>query len=148
MSLYRLVFFFLMIRRPPRSTRTDTLFPYTTLFRSVALERARGKAAESSLRAKILSTSGLAARSGKILWRGGHSGSCVYFSVSCPKEYSGVPACRCSRAGGGDAAVVRRCRAGGTGAVGRCCDFGRRRSAEHRDGEWIGGRVQFRPRRS
>src|SRR3546814_18765388 len=30
------VFFFLMIRRPPRSTRTDTLFPYTTLFRSLA----------------------------------------------------------------------------------------------------------------
>src|SRR3546814_14765511 len=28
------VFFFLMIRRPPISTRTDTLFPYTTLFRS------------------------------------------------------------------------------------------------------------------
>src|SRR3546814_11069139 len=28
--------FFLMIRRPPRSTRTDTLFPYTTLFRSPA----------------------------------------------------------------------------------------------------------------
>src|SRR3546814_10501233 len=28
-----LLFFFLMIRRPPRSTRTDTLFPYTTLFR-------------------------------------------------------------------------------------------------------------------
>src|SRR3546814_17989803 len=32
--LDRVVFFFLMIRRPPRSTRTDTLFPYTTLFRS------------------------------------------------------------------------------------------------------------------
>src|SRR3546814_7576605 len=29
-------FFFLMIRRPPRSTRTDTLFPYTTLLRSHA----------------------------------------------------------------------------------------------------------------
>src|SRR3546814_11668907 len=29
-----MVLFFLMIRRPPRSTRTDTLFPYTTLFRS------------------------------------------------------------------------------------------------------------------
>src|SRR3546814_8464868 len=28
------MFFFVMIRRPPRSTRTDTLFPYTTLFRS------------------------------------------------------------------------------------------------------------------
>src|SRR3546814_2169376 len=33
-SLSFLFFFFLMIRRPPRSTRTDTLFPYTTLFRS------------------------------------------------------------------------------------------------------------------
>src|SRR3546814_7545710 len=33
MVLYA-VCFFLMIRRPPRSTRTDTLFPYTTLFRS------------------------------------------------------------------------------------------------------------------
>src|SRR3546814_21023534 len=32
--LYLFVFFFLMRRRPPRSTRTDTLFPYTTLFRS------------------------------------------------------------------------------------------------------------------
>src|SRR3546814_15140546 len=31
-----LVCYFLMIRRPPRSTRTDTLFPYTTLFRSQA----------------------------------------------------------------------------------------------------------------
>src|SRR3546814_1445869 len=30
----RVSVFFLMIRRPPRSTRTDTLFPYTTLFRS------------------------------------------------------------------------------------------------------------------
>src|SRR3546814_19147248 len=29
-----LLFFFLMTRRPPRSTRTDTRFPYTTLFRS------------------------------------------------------------------------------------------------------------------
>src|SRR3546814_6326103 len=33
---------FLMIRRPPRSTRTDTLFPYTTLFRSLAFARAQG----------------------------------------------------------------------------------------------------------
>src|SRR3546814_4441347 len=31
------VFVFLMIRRPPRSTRTDTLFPYTTLFRSAGI---------------------------------------------------------------------------------------------------------------
>src|SRR3546814_2467559 len=34
-QIINLFFFFLMIRRPPRSTRTDTLFPYTTLFRSV-----------------------------------------------------------------------------------------------------------------
>src|SRR3546814_15185644 len=34
MIIMFLCFFFLMIRRPPRSTRTDTLFPYTTLFRS------------------------------------------------------------------------------------------------------------------
>src|SRR3546814_14659324 len=31
-----------MIRRPPRSTRTDTLFPYTTLFRSACLAEAEG----------------------------------------------------------------------------------------------------------
>src|SRR3546814_20828756 len=36
-------FFFLMIRRPPRSTRTDTLFPYTTLFRSAARLHAAGR---------------------------------------------------------------------------------------------------------
>src|SRR3546814_1137998 len=34
-----LVFVFLMIRRPPRSTRTDSLFPDTTLFRSLILVR-------------------------------------------------------------------------------------------------------------
>src|SRR3546814_5187553 len=40
MYLFLVCFFFLMIRRPPRSTRTDTLFPYTTLFRSlISVER-------------------------------------------------------------------------------------------------------------
>src|SRR3546814_12394352 len=58
--VYRL-FFFLMIRRPPRSTRTDTLFPYTTLFRSdvngvngagVRLQRLpQAQAGENTLRA-------------------------------------------------------------------------------------------------
>src|SRR3546814_7092964 len=33
-----------MIRRPPRSTRTDTLFPYTTLFRSCVLRQMSGRA--------------------------------------------------------------------------------------------------------
>src|SRR3546814_11263249 len=35
--------FFLMIRRPPRSTRTDTLFPYTTLFRSIGFREDPGR---------------------------------------------------------------------------------------------------------
>src|SRR3546814_12166583 len=45
------VVFFLMIRRPPRSTRTDTLFPYTTLVRS-ALATARKVAADTGLTAR------------------------------------------------------------------------------------------------
>src|SRR3546814_6728491 len=40
-----------MIRRPPRSTRTDTLFPYTTLFRS-------GRAAENGVTAAQLAAKG------------------------------------------------------------------------------------------
>src|SRR3546814_11631253 len=48
-SLLLCGFFFLMIRRPPRSTRTDTLFPYTTLFRSppVRLDCSRRHSANS-----------------------------------------------------------------------------------------------------
>src|SRR3546814_6884174 len=42
------VFFFLMIRRPPRSTRTDTLFPYTTLFRSIHAVRSPRNRCDSS----------------------------------------------------------------------------------------------------
>src|SRR3546814_5038483 len=45
---YFYLFFFLMIRRPPRSTRTDTLSPYTTLFRSgrqLAVHHRQGRSA-------------------------------------------------------------------------------------------------------
>src|SRR3546814_11311926 len=46
--------FFLMIRRPPRSTRTDTLFPYTTLFRSIFLSRANERqSVVANLQAKV-----------------------------------------------------------------------------------------------
>src|SRR3546814_3043816 len=45
--MFFLCFFFLMIRRPPRSTRTDTLFPYTTLFRSGRVVAAVFKALET-----------------------------------------------------------------------------------------------------
>src|SRR3546814_16730713 len=47
-----LIFFVLMIRRPPRSTRTDTLFPYTTLFRSCAVRGDRR--ADRARRAALL----------------------------------------------------------------------------------------------
>src|SRR3546814_16790464 len=47
-----------MIRRPPRSTRTDTLFPYTTLFRSV---EGRGKVPElAAYYAGVLKAAGYA----------------------------------------------------------------------------------------
>src|SRR3546814_5521863 len=52
-------FFFLMIRRPPRSTRTDTLFPYTTLFRSIVT--GRGEVDESGVRSRGIT---IAARPG------------------------------------------------------------------------------------
>src|SRR3546814_699493 len=44
------VFFFLMIRRPPRVTRTDTLFPYTPLFRSTGSPRRRPRGLPSAVR--------------------------------------------------------------------------------------------------
>src|SRR3546814_2896085 len=54
-----------MIRRPPRSTRTDTLFPYTTLFRSDTIRRALiclvvvgGCSSESSAPATTTTSSG------------------------------------------------------------------------------------------
>src|SRR3546814_6849784 len=46
MLIFSFVFFFLMIRRPPISTRTDTLFPYTTLCRSQRTDE--GEAPEDS----------------------------------------------------------------------------------------------------
>src|SRR3546814_5059359 len=56
-------FFFLMIRRPPRSTRTDTLFPYTTLFRSQRLERDWKKKTKAAVEAlDLLSADELVAR--------------------------------------------------------------------------------------
>src|SRR3546814_13177408 len=45
-----------MIRRPPRSTRTDTLFPYTTLFRSVQLESEQGIPRNPLINAGALAT--------------------------------------------------------------------------------------------
>src|SRR3546814_17041852 len=44
-----------MVRRPPKSTRTDTLFPYTTLFRSVGLKGMPEEARDLILAGSILS---------------------------------------------------------------------------------------------
>src|SRR3546814_14867515 len=62
-----MVCFFLMLRRPPRSTRTDTLFPYTTLFRSLLaahldlVARHRAAADHEGARGAVLAV-GLAVR--------------------------------------------------------------------------------------
>src|SRR3546814_13909415 len=55
-------FVFLMIRRPPRSTRTDTLFPYTTLFRS------EGAPMSESIKPVVLAYSGGPATSVILKW--------------------------------------------------------------------------------
>src|SRR3546814_8798770 len=44
--------FYVMIRRPPRATRTDTLFPYTTLFRSRYALRPPGTAIRANARSR------------------------------------------------------------------------------------------------
>src|SRR3546814_13175200 len=57
------MFFFLMIQRPPRSTRTDTLFPYTTLFRSAPF-----------LGAQVSRRRDSSGRGARILWHRLHDG--------------------------------------------------------------------------
>src|SRR3546814_13616738 len=52
------LFFFLRLRRPPRSTRTDTLFPYTTLFRSLMLDAMGSKANPLGLLKSMIRRSG------------------------------------------------------------------------------------------
>src|SRR3546814_4410095 len=48
-------FIFLMIRRPPRSTRADTLFPYTTLFRSLRRsEMGKARARDQQMRGILM----------------------------------------------------------------------------------------------
>src|SRR3546814_20476044 len=57
-------FFFLLIRRPPRSTRTDTLFPYTTLFRSPARHSSFRRRCRRSSRSRRARARGRARRKG------------------------------------------------------------------------------------
>src|SRR3546814_13805889 len=77
------MFFFLMIRRPPRSTRTDTLFPYTTLFRAPNLYLlcvGGGRAGRTAQRRRTSALSLWAQRSGhqgQSNWYGTPSERCV-----------------------------------------------------------------------
>src|SRR3546814_13956405 len=63
-----------MIRRPPRSTRTDTLFPYTTLFRSLFGSQRGRSAAVFEAPAVIAGLDDIAMMSDAIEERGGHLG--------------------------------------------------------------------------
>src|SRR3546814_5917619 len=58
-------FFFLMIRRPPRSTRTDTLFPYTSLFRSRGGRSLGTWTARPDRRGALPAADGVRARGGR-----------------------------------------------------------------------------------
>src|SRR3546814_5584690 len=62
--------FFLMIRRPPRSTRTDTLFPYTTLFRSISTKGGRQGSTGGNPMKKCLQGLALAVAAGVALGGG------------------------------------------------------------------------------
>src|SRR3546814_10527238 len=81
-----------MIRPPPRSTRTDTLFPYTTLFRSAALDAALGldvalvHARDSSGRTRV--SSGLHQKRSSFFHSGHVSRSCgMTFSAKSLVEF-------------------------------------------------------------
>src|SRR3546814_14245637 len=69
LSLFSCVVVCLMIRRPPRSTRTDTLFPYTTLFRSLCGRRMHRKRAERRQSPRVEQPARMLR-----LWRGGGEG--------------------------------------------------------------------------
>src|SRR2546430_2326820 len=84
-STHNLLFFFLMIRRPPRST----LFPYTTLFRSLPLERSWGSISPSTARRRTRSGAGSGARKrDRKSTRLNSSHSQISYAVFCLKKKS------------------------------------------------------------
>src|SRR3546814_16207654 len=100
--------FYLMIRRPPRATRTDTLFPYTTLFRSRRLCGARRGRRRRALRGREDGNELVAAGRGAAHGRRVRRGSRVR-TGDCPDEPVGTrvrPVADHSRAGGDRKSVV------------------------------------------
>src|SRR3546814_4487811 len=118
-SLLCFFFFFLMILRPPRSTRTDTLFPYTTLFRSgwrdrlrrfregavPALELAPGRALRRHAGDTARGGDGASERIRRPGGGGGGSGGSYRPLLRRPLDGSD---CRCRDAGGGAAVAGAR----------------------------------------
>src|SRR3546814_3755849 len=86
-----------MIRRPPRSTRTDTLFPYTTLFRSAELRRCpRLHDEEQRVRASRQTLMQEAAKWGYTRVRLDQSGSAQWLFASWNAEQAVTREKRCS----------------------------------------------------
>src|SRR3546814_14855705 len=85
----------LMIRRPPRSTRTDTLFPYTTLFRASFCWKA---AASAASRSGVMSSGPAMSALPLHDLRGGLFLHCPGF-FHCGLLRSGLPRCRFLRCG-------------------------------------------------
>src|SRR3546814_16712363 len=69
--VFYMIFFFLMIRRPPRSTRTDTLFPYTTLFRTPHMDCGDNVIVVNAEKVKL---TGKKLTDKKFYWHTGHPG--------------------------------------------------------------------------
>src|SRR3546814_16444835 len=95
-----------MIRRPPRSTRTDTLFPYTTLFRSADhYDRRSHRVAVRPMFPPECGRAQDVARRGRLGWHdrhfrytaGGHSAR--YCGIAVRLETAPLRARRCWRAG-------------------------------------------------
>src|SRR3546814_12078044 len=84
-----------MIRRPPRSTRTDTLFPYTTLFRSFFVGVMLAEAPEASLTELVR----CGTESGRVQRVGGHRRQCLGTAadLSTPRRAAGRSPCVYSR---------------------------------------------------
>src|SRR3546814_1983862 len=80
-------FFFLMIRRPPRSTRTDTLFPYTTLFRSLRRHSSLPEGGPEA-RSRSVLNDGMPLRAADSLAAGDEAGSAPIDSVRSEEHTS------------------------------------------------------------
>src|SRR3546814_3137584 len=88
--LYIVVVFFLMIRRPPRSTRTDTLFPYTTLFRSCGMASTTASSSASPCLRSFGRLRGLRLACSDIqsLWSANHRGSGATIRAGRSEEHT------------------------------------------------------------